>query len=396
MFTYIEEIIGFLYNPATRTAEVKIPSRDKSVLFSMAKQLSNSISLTEKQAGLALKILKNNADELSFISGFRDLIENPRYKTPFRVIDSTKKIFFVDYEKEKYIAVKTLFDHKIQKSLSNLKIIKRISNNTSLYRISEQNIIKIVDNLKDFNFEIDNTVDNLYKELKEIEKNPERYVPCVSLENGVLEVKNSNQYVIDYFKNNQTNELLSDLFFARSMGLSFSKSIMPSINPNNKYIENMLFSGNNRFMISTEETAEIEDITSEIITSSRLYPVLVMLADDQNLQNTIKSWYASLSKNKVENSQISVLFRSSHNRDFNQSIKDLKLNNIVDEETKVVFISNKVPKLLYKIGVKPKMIISSSMYHAHYTSQKMVEIHPLVLYHTNHSRNNLGNNIAKL
>ena len=69
-------------------------------------------------------------------------------------------------------------------------------------------------------------------------------------------------------------------------------------------------------------------------------------------------------------------------------------SNLVDDNTKVVFVKQKMPKILYKIAFTPRIIISSSTFYAHYTGQKMVDSHPLVLYYT--EKQAIGKKIAKL
>jgi hypothetical protein len=66
----------------------------------------------------------------------------------------------------------------------------------------------------------------------------------------------------------------------------------------------------------------------------------------------------------------------------NTFIRSKNLNNLVDETTKVVFIKQKVSKVLLKINFKPKVILGTSRYYAHFSAQKMVDSHPVVLYYT--------------
>lgn len=393
---YIEDLIGFIRHTHCQNLNSGMSPRDKSVLFSMGKQITNSLSLTERQAELALKIFKNNAERYSSIPGFLNLIDNPKYKTPFRVVDTTKTIHIIEHEGRQYIAVKFPFDHKIAKALSDVKSIRR-NNNANLFRLSEDNIIKIIDNLRYFDFECDEQISKWYEELKEIDKNLENYIPFVTLIDDQLKIINSNQNAETYFEENQTKEFIPDLFLARRMGLKFSKSIIQKIVETkiDDILKSMLLTVDNRFLLSSEDVTAVGKI-ADTITSSQSYPALVIIPDDASSDAVIDLWYESFSKKMIKNSEMCVLFRSDSNRNFNQKIKDLRLNNKVDHETKIVFVSYKIPKILYKIGFYPKIVVSSSMYYAHYSVQKIIDSHPMIMYHTNHYRNNLGKNIAKL
>jgi hypothetical protein len=121
------------------------------------------------------------------------------------------------------------------------------------------------------------------------------------------------------------------------------------------------------------------------------YPVLV-LADDDEIKFT--AWVAAFIQYGVKQSEMSVLFRSDKNVVFNDYIKNQHLNNLVDSSTKVVFIKNKMPKILYKLEFKPKIVISNSTFYVHYTSQKMVDSHSAVMYYT--EKQHIGKKIAEL
>ena len=64
-------------------------------------------------------------------------------------------------------------------------------------------------------------------------------------------------------------------------------------------------------------------------------------------------------KNVIPTEQMSVMFRKPGNDPFNEYIKEQKLNNMVDKDTKVVYISSiKLPKPLLQSDWKASCVLS--------------------------------------
>jgi hypothetical protein len=133
------------------------------------------------------------------------------------------------------------------------------------------------------------------------------------------------------------------------------------------------------------------------IDAIQQWPILVVLTDERNLHTTLDGWYKMFKSIGVSKKEITVLFRSQMNKKFNELIKQNSLNNMLDENTKVVFVKSKLPKVLYRTGFKSKFIITSGMYFSHTSIQKLIEHHPYVLYYTDTNlKTILGRNIVKL
>jgi hypothetical protein len=100
---------------------------------------------------------------------------------------------------------------------------------------------------------------------------------------------------------------------------------------------------------------------------------------DEDEDELLKSFVDFFVKSGVQPTNISALYRSKENEKINEYIKQFQLNNFVDENTKVVFIKYKVPKILYNLNFKPLMILNTLDYNAHYSIQKLVTNHPFAL-----------------
>ena len=387
MLTTIEDLILHIYDPMNGFDRKALPARDRSILFSMASQLKKPLALTERQASLAVKILNENKHLYESIEELKSLLAIPLYKYPFRSIDSSRRIFIL---KGDYIAVKFPFDNGLNKLLDKIAGRKQynVEYRCHLYHLTEPNIRAIVTVFKDRDFIIDPQIQQWYEEIETVLQHPSSFVPSIKIENGV-ELLNCNSYAEDYFNKNKTGNLVEDLFLAKTMKLFFREQIHDVIQNldistiSKKYLIN----NNSSVTIATYPKNDIAMLLKEI----KAYPVLV-LADDDDIKFT--AWVAAFIQYGVKQSEMSVLFRSDKNVVFNDYIKDQHLNNLVDEHTKVVFIKNKMPKILYKLDFKPKVVISNSTFYVHYTSQKVVDSHPAVMYYT--EKQHIGKKIAEL
>jgi hypothetical protein len=88
-----------------------------------------------------------------------------------------------------------------------------------------------------------------------------------------------------------------------------------------------------------------------------------------------------LEKLGVSNSDISVLFRlpKETNQAFNDFVKQEGLNNRLSENTKVIFLSGKIPKPLIESKIKTKSIINFSFYSIHHMVKNFIKNHQNVI-----------------
>ena len=389
MLTTIEDLILHIYDPMNGFDRKALPARDRSILFSMASQLKKPLAFTEKQARLALKIINENKHLYERIDELNSLLANPLYKYTFRSIDSSCRIFRISIDKE-YIAIKFPFDNKLNKLLDKIpgRKVYNIEQRSHMYHLTESNIKNIMSLFKDLNFEIDPQILEWYNEIESITQSPTSFVPSINVKNEI-ELLNCNSYIQDYFNKNKKDNLVSNLFLAKSMDLFFNQHVHDTIQSldiseiTKKYLTN----DNHAITVAKYFKNDIAMLVEEIDA----YPVL-MLVDDNEVDFT--AWVTSFIQYGVKQSEMSVLFRSDKNTAFNEYVKNQQLNNLVDDNTKVVFIKNKMPKILYKLNFTPKIVVSTSTFFVHYTTQKLVDSHPAVMYYT--EKQNIGKKIAQL
>lgn len=387
MLTTIEDLILHIYDPMNGFDRKALPARDRSILFSMASQLKKPLALTEKQASLAVKIINENKHLYGTIEELNSLLAIPLYKYPFRSIDSSRKIFLITEDK---IAIKFPFDNSINKLIDKIPGRKNydIVARAHVYKLNETNIEFILNLFKDRGFDIDLKISEWYDQIIKIRENPTVVVPSATVDKTVG-VINCNSYAESYFNKNQTGNLVEDLFLAKSMSLYFSPQVHEIIRSLN------ISDISKRYLMNTNHAVSVAGILKQdlcmMFKELNSYPILV-LADEN--EKELMEWIIALRQYSVDPCDMSVLFRSDKNTAFNEYIKDQQLNNLVGDNTKVVFIKNKMPKILYKLNFMPKIVVSSSTFYVHYTSQKVVDSHPAVMYYT--EKQHIGKKIAQL
>ena len=387
MLTTIEDLILHIYDPMNGFDRKALPARDRSILFSMASQLKKPLALTEKQATLAVKIINENKHLYERIDNLQRLLEYPLHKYPFRAIDSVRKIFLLNNNS---IAVKFPFDNGLNKLLDKIPGRKQynVEHRCHVYKLNEDNLYLIVKTFKNYNFVIDVLLEQWYSQIVEIKENPTSYVPSVEV-NTSVELLNCSTCIQEHFDKNKTGVLAEDLFLAKSMKLFFTEKVHDIIQTLevSDITKKYLSKDNHAISVSKHCKNDIAMMLQDL----KAYPILMLTEDDDN---EFISWIASFIQYGIKTSEMSVLFRSDKNVSFNEYIKTQQLNNLVDENTKIVFIKNKMPKILYKLDFTPKVVISNNTFYVHYTSQKVVDSHPAVLYYSD--KQSIGKKIAEL
>lgn len=393
MIKNIEDLIIYIHQNQDSFDFSKINIKDKAVVFSLVSQIKRNLNFTENQANLLVRILKDNRNMFLSIEDFDQLIDKPIFKNPFRIIDRTRHIDIVELNGKKKISIRFPFDRRISKLISSIiptRLEYQASTKSYITKLDKNNIIELLSNpdVASYNFTIATELKEIYKSIKEIEENKGNYVPMIDYDGNYI-LKNCHRTVENYFIKNKTDNFLSNVFLANSLGLEYSENITKKLLSGefDRSISKLLLKKSNKLYLSTREYDT--SIIASVLDNLNQWPVLIVLVDNETVDKDLENWHTCFENFNIKSHEISVLFRSNTNKSINDYISSQKLNNLVDKNTKVVFIKHKVPKILYKINFSPKIIISSSTFYAHFTTQKLINSHPFVLFHTDQTKANL-------
>jgi len=353
---YIEDLLEILSETSSKYSfKFQILKSDYNLMTSLGRQCVRQIGLTDRQYNLSKKKLLEYKDQFEE-NGILDIDQYfDNLRTPIREIDRSRWIKIVDGK----IAVRFSFNKKLITSLENIRKElgqpKNFIDNIHYFELSEKSVYVIVSNLENKNFELSNDVNNIYEKCKEFTKNPYNHVPYVKDEQFLNFPKNLETLLVEELGYPNKNNLF--LYKERSFKYNY-KIDFPYIIQNK--ITEQIVNRNNCFVNFKPSEYNLEDVIFSII-ELRKFPILIILKQHQELSQ-IKEFY-SLFEKYINSKEQSVYFRLDNNTAtgtvFNHFVKDKKINNPIDKNTKIVYISeSKLPKPVIESNWHPSLLLS--------------------------------------
>ena len=366
---YLELLAGFQLNEKMPKYEFYLETRDVKLITSLAKQVRGNTGLTDRQHELAKKKLLEYQDQFEK-NDFFDLdkdLENLRIELRNINRAKTVKIVLKDYfdlfsvRDKLMIAVRFPYSNKMIKYINFIKDMQErreydSESKTHFVEFTEKNVLKLVDKLKDANFDIQEELIQYYDQIKEFETTPQNYEPGIYN----YKLKNVHTRCIDYMHNYFGEPCLENLaiFYDRrnEFGLSYfdqdnlQDSLLKYSELANKIIKSTYhhtFVDNNQFSLI--------DVCSALNELKR-YPLLIVLKLGEEIENLTNLHQAF--DQKIDTTDIAVMYRLENNTEkniqFNELVKKFNFNNKLSDKTKVVIINNeKITKPLLQLKWKP-------------------------------------------
>lgn len=375
MSLYVEEMLQLaVYNNTVKTST--IPVQDFKVIRSMANQVMNNIAMTESQSRLVLRLLSRYSVSLFPELDISKDLAHPKFKQKFRVLDTTKKIFLFDDQ----IIIKFPYNQKYN------KLINKIPQKAEFDKVKKQYhlpatvpvIDSIMDIFKDKGFEIQDKILELYREIVDIKLNEEEYIPILDKD---LNLKNCDSNLVCYFNSLRSFNPLKDAMLAKRLEIKLDDNLLKNITFNcSRITKKILSNTSDRFVRISADTTQLSDVF-QYLNETNSYPCLMIMEDNSTRLESLKSWYEESCKQGLSSSNISVLFRSDTDKDFNSFIRENKLNNPADKNKKLIVVKTKIPKFVITMKQEFRCIISLTNFSVHYTSRKLIDSHPNILYY---------------
>lgn len=370
MSNYIEDILEQFIE------QVGVTDSNEQILTSINRQCKKGVALTDRQYELVKKLLQEEYNV--------DVPNNIDTRLPIRQIDRSKYIRIVDtldvmkdriYESYKgnwqWIKIRFPFS---KKTIIDLEAVSR--NHRDLYyhekgthehyfKLTETVVLDVVETFSKKEFEIENIIIEYYNQIKEIKDNPKQYLP------GFWDGKLLNVDVnVDYTP-------LQLLDRKRQLGLTHVDVNVPA------GLVGTICSREHTEINIDPAAHSIDKIVNALFDLNR-FPILVCV--DNNTEYDQMTVVYNAFKNLVPDEKQCALFRvATNNNEYtvNDFIKDHKLNNWLDKDTQIVYISkNKLPKLLLTEDWKPQCVLSLTSYREHSTVRTYInDTCDLVIYH---------------
>lgn len=348
------------------TSGVKLSVSDKTILYSISRQISKNIGLTDRQHKLVKEKILPYKEELEShgVVDLESVLANLRL--PLRVVDRSKSISITDSngvrksDTHKWIRVRFPFSKKTivlievlsQKHKGNYFHEKGSSSH--YFRLNEVTVRSIVDTFEDKNFDIDQELLDLNQRIKECEMKKEEYVPGL-YDDQLLNFRPAGLQLIESELGGYNNDKLLKLYDRRRRyGIAHIECERPA-----GLLGNVAFRDRANIVVDPDNHNFTE--IAEVVMQLDRFPILVTIDENHALEQ-VKTVYNAFSAH-VSNETQSVLFRVDNTAEYNVNnfIKDKQLNNRVDKNTKIVYINkNKLPKVLLRAEWQPVCVLALS------------------------------------
>lgn len=375
----IEDLIILL---ATRT---QMNPFDSKTVWSFYDQVARGLGFTEKQSMLAIKILYKHADKLTTMlsKDVEPFLANPTFKLPKRTLNSTKRISVVEHPS--FIkAIKMEFPYneniveRIRKERINLVHAAWDMNEKAwIFALNERSIQFLVPFVVNDEFATDEEFADYVQQVLKIQETLEDYIPTISYDGKTVKFVN----VSDNLPQPQNDNVLDAMFLARKSGIhTWDEGVDQYLADNNiekTVIDFLNENPGSNFTVNLEENS-ISSI-SQIV--KYMTPCMFVIPGGMEIEK-LKTSVDFLKSLDITPEEMSVMFRlpKESGEKFNIFVRDEKLNNPITDNTKVVFISAKIPKTVIESKIKFNCVVNFSLHSVHYTIRDFVKNHHNVIH----------------
>lgn len=351
--------------------DLQIENKKFSTIQNFYSSIVNNNGLTEKQRHYLLILLKENANAAAMHGlDYYSTLQDPKWRFPVRVIDKSKRVWIEYSDDIIYVNLKFPFEIKedFEKTIEAYGSIWDREEKIRKVPIYNLNLIHLNDFLLKHNFEIDDSFSLALSECEEIWQNF-HCRPYSIIENEQVKLINANEDSLDFWKENSSGHLPSDLLLAKSMGYYLE-------NPSDDIFQKISSREENVFWSKDYQT--VIDIFKNI--NGRCCVVLERASDPYGwVQNFIKETDLA----KIPRNLIKICFREDGAESkFNSWVKENDLGGSVSTGSIFVFL-HKPAKWLFKEKDSVKMLIINSLYPPTDRIVKdWVSYHPFVVHLT--------------
>ena len=377
------------------SAKMEIISSDYTILSSIARQVHKGVGLTDKQYQLCkTKLIESYTQQ--FLKMDIDInLAVEKTRLPLRIIDRRKFIRLVTiedlallennviYEHNKnvqWFCVRFPFSKKLISEIDSCVVDRRTyyhgkGTHAHFFIANERNVFSVIDTFKDKDFVVDDQLTEYYNKILDIKNNPDNYIPTI--ENcKLLNVSDKVRQIAENELGLLTEETLP-FYIDRKRRYGIDR-IKDPFNANT--LAAQIATRKDVDFLSRPSDSDLNRLI-ESINQLKRYPLLVIV-DDKNAEQQVYETY-NVFRHLVDTKDQSVLFRLSNEvgASFNEYVKENNLNNWVDNNTKIVYISNeKLPKLLVSGKWKPSAALVFGSFPSRYSDAYITSHCDLIIY----------------
>ena len=374
----------------------EIESSDKGLIYSLARQTVRGTAYTDRQCELAISKATHYKSILEEVD--IDVTTSvTQLRMPLRSIDRSRWIKLKNIEQslitfnkpeEQYIAVRFSFQKNLISALENINskpIHYDKINKTHYFEYNERTLHNVVSALTNKGFEIQPELQERYEILEMMNNNKKNYVPGIYS----LKLKNLHAKAIDYAISTIGSPDVDNLAMYKDrdqlLGITHfdEDDLNNSIRKLTTLSQKIVKRKSSNILINSDE--HVFDRVAESILELNRYPLLVVLNDESELENLQKVHQSF--RNIFSNDDFCSLYRKENispgNTEFNEYIKQNKLNNSLAIKSKVVYTSiNKMSKVMLKSEWRPQAAILMGSRRSTKVDQFLQELDLVIHYDT--------------
>tara|TARA_Y100000748_G_scaffold250130_1_gene215152 strand:+ start:2369 stop:3709 length:1341 start_codon:yes stop_codon:yes gene_type:complete len=402
---------------------VKPHPKDYETVHSLAEA---QYAWTEKQAKLAVVILKRYLSKFqSYNIDISDLVQNPKFDSPFRVINFAKSIDqFIDEDEIEKIELKFPYNKKIIQLVRTLKDTKSLPAGYSKYdgesktwTFIQSDVTTYYLTLLAIRYDFEFINKSLLDTFEEVKKEKLQYKrPTASIMDDQIVLKNGNESLTEYWATHIKNKsLLEQLDTLKNFGISTKGLSVPAKTTIGKRIAHH---SSDKLWIDSK-TFSKHDIVLGLLELN-CFPIIMPISGDIQTTEDVNDWrewincfekhgisstkHLSFGFDLAQPVRTNIDYDNPHRQTLNKSLDEeqyqfwfdlhqlSKQFKYIDSSTKVIFARNRIPRSLIRSGIKPKasLVALGGGYYAAGTDnlKRLLDNLPKKLYYSNHQPSN--------
>lgn len=351
MIMNIEDCLEYLAGLHNAPVAFTIEKTDFTIMNSIARQAFKGMPLTDRQFALMQEKLQTYREQFINLDWDFDYAVN-QLRQPLRHIDRSKYIKLQDNT----IVVRFPFNK------TDIVYVQEAANKCQEYHhqkgthihhfaYNEINVLNLLNRFSTKDFKIDEEILEVYNKVKAIYNCPREHLSGI-LNMQLVNINSALAPIIKDELGEPTTETMLQ-FVDRRFRYGFNHIELPT---DQSTLVNQIVSRKDKQFHSRPSAYSLHNILDALWKLNR-FPLLVVLDNEPEDQlHELANHFRDI----LNPEEQSVLFRlEDKDAGFNQLVKDRKLNNWVDKDTKVVYISkSKLPKLLVNNEWKPSAAFS--------------------------------------
>lgn len=384
--TTIDNILFKIESHGIDRLSVSIPRRDKKILAGMAKMIRTNEYITESQANLTVKVLRENLEHLNFVgTELITSLKTPTWAKFFKSVEKIRKISTAVVDNNlPVIEITATYKKDLKKVIVDLQknseggIFSATDKNYYIL-LTEKNVVRVVEDLKRYNFEKSPEISDLYNKIKSIDYDEvEKKINIEYTDNEKL----INSVKSDIVRVDPANALM---LHDRKIAYQYKFDGKISGIDENSLLYKIATRKNHKVFISNEQFS-LKTLAQCLRTLDR-EPVLLIF-DEYNTKSCTDNLrqLKSLLDEMNFSGNVGVYFRfdnKGEGAEFNKLVADYNFNKPLNDHSQIAVLSNgKLPKFFLKTKWYPKTVISFTNHFRNNKTSVYCNSCDLIVYYT--------------